>query len=187
MAAEKGNKYHQKWTPETIGQEVQDLIDLMKGKQEIKSERFLFLGTLLTAANEAKDENKDKTLLYTDIWAYWKRITKHEKKEGEPQSKFDMRMQVFRLIKRVETQLESNLLESGIRMKTSTALTIFTLKNRHSWTDEQKVDVTSEGESVNGFAPKVVIKVIQPDNGDVLVDEDSLTFDEDKEKNDEGK
>ena len=64
----------------------------------------------------------------------------------------------FDTIKRVESILESRLVNSGLSGDSNATMTIFTLKNNYKWTDRQEIDHTTKGEVIKEFTVTVVNK-----------------------------
>ena len=118
MGAKKGNKTAEKWD------KIKTLKALNQILYDVEKDKIVYLGIALA-----------KIDLYADVWAYWL-------------DKFENDTDVFRAIKRVESKIESNLLQQALGNKINSSVAIFVLKNKYKWSDRQEIDHTSKGESI---------------------------------------
>jgi len=118
MAAQKGNKTAEKWT------KVTTLKLLSRILLDVKKDKIFYLGIALAQID-----------LYPQIWEHW-------------QTKFKDDTDVIVAIKRVESQIEANLLQQSATNKINATIAIFVLKNKYKWSDKQEIDHTSKGESI---------------------------------------
>lgn len=121
MAAEKGNTYAEKWTKETVMPLLERIEDLARSSDEGAP---LYLGGALAEVH-----------LYRDVWAYWK-------------EKFESDEQVFRSIKKIEQLFEQKIYEGALKGDLVASVSIFGLKNNHSWKDQSQIDHTSGGKEI---------------------------------------
>jgi len=118
MAAKKGNTNAEKWTKDEV------LKCLSVIYQKVKKDKTFYLGVALAQLD-----------LYPELWSVWSK-------------KFDEDKIVFQAIKKIEAQIEANLLQLAGSNKMNTAIAIFVLKNKYKWSDKQEIDHTSKGESI---------------------------------------
>lgn len=118
MAAKKGNKTAEKWTKEITLKSLREL------EANVKADKIFYLGIALAQLD-----------LYPQIWADW-------------QVKFKDDNDVSVALKRVEAQVEANLLLQAGTNKINATIAIFVLKNKYKWSDKQEIDHTSKGESI---------------------------------------
>jgi|GEM_PF-1124126 len=118
MAARRGNKTAEKWDKNTT------LKTLGKLLLVIKADKIFYLGIALAQID-----------LYPQIWADWN-------------EKFKDDTDVSVAIKRIEAQVEGNLLQQSATNKINATIAIFVLKNKYKWSDKQEIDHTSKGESI---------------------------------------
>ncbi|WP_316817298.1 terminase small subunit [Pedobacter nyackensis] len=116
MAAKKGNKYAEKWTKQVVLDHLQQIFE------DVEENKLVYLAVALTNLG-----------LYSDIWADWK-------------TKFDSVDEVSRLIKRIESKIEANLVTRLLNNQCNAAGAIFILKNKHRMSDKQEIDHTSAGQ-----------------------------------------
>ena len=116
----EGNKDAEKWTEEAT-------ISILKDMAEFTIENEAYsLSTLL-----------QKHRLYNDWWVYIS-------------EKFKNNDTVFRIIKGIETSIESNIINNTMDgTAKSGAMAIFLLKNRYGYKDKTETDITTGGESFN--------------------------------------
>ena len=141
------NEFALNWTIEEIEKKVNEVVAYLHS-EEGKKEIFL---TRITSHCD----------MYPDQWLYFKKIVKKPiggNKDKESKHSREKRAHVFRMIKKVDGELQGRLVDKGLRMKTSAPLTIFILKNQ-GWSDQQHLDVTSDGEKIENDG-KVEISVI---------------------------
>jgi len=112
------NKYAEKWTLDTS---IKFLDESLKTLQD--SPDMNFIGTLAV-----------KMGIYREIYPYLL-------------NKFGHNHHVFNTLKQINSIIESRLVEKGIKGDTNPTMTIFTLKNNHSWTD--KVETVNTNTNTN--------------------------------------
>lgn len=59
-------------------------------------------------------------------------------------------------IKKIEELLETRLVTGGLTSALNPTLTIFTLKNKHSWKDRTEQDITSDGNAIQPLLVKFI-------------------------------
>jgi len=118
MAAKKGNKTAEKWTRQNTLKILDEILE------NVKHDKIFYLGVALAQID-----------LYSELWSFWI-------------NKFKGDDDVFQAIKRVEAQIESNLLLQAGTNKINATIAIFVLKNKYKWSDKQEIDHTSKGESI---------------------------------------
>lgn len=88
----------------------------------------------------------------------WEKITWHDLIKGkeyarqrisEWRKKFEDDEEFSDTIKKIENELENRLYKLGLKGKANPTLVIFGLKNNYGWKDEQKHDLTTDGEKIN--------------------------------------
>ena len=118
MAAKKGNKYAEKWDKTTVLKALNHIL------HDVKTNKLVYLGVALANLS-----------LYNSIWTDWVK-------------KFDNVPEVTQTIKRIEGQIEANLLDQALHNKVNSKVAIFVLQNKYKWSDRQEIDHTSKGESI---------------------------------------
>lgn len=121
MAAEKGNKYAEKWTEETVLEQLENMEKILLSNS---GKELIYIGELLSVH-----------YLYKEIWSYWKKT-------------FSSNLEVFQAIKRIEQEFENRLYVKALKNEVVASVAIFGLKNNHKWSDRTEVDVTSGGEAI---------------------------------------
>lgn len=116
--AQKGNKNAEKYSKEVV---LKHLSTILKS---VKTEKIFYIGVALVELD-----------LYPEIWSIWSK-------------KFEDDILVIQAIKRVEAQIEANILRLAGTNQMNTAIAIFVLKNKYKWSDKQEIDHTSRGESI---------------------------------------
>lgn len=116
--AQKGNKNAEKWN------RIEVLKNLSVIQTKVKKNKVFYLGVILAEIG-----------LYHQIWSEWT-------------AKFVDDNVVSDIIKKIEAQIEANLLQLAGSNKMNTAIAIFVLKNKYRWSDKQEIDHTSKGESI---------------------------------------
>ena len=115
----EGNKAAELWTEEKTIEKLNEIYCY------VKENKTVFIGTALV--------NND---LYKEIWAYFN-------------EKFAENDAVFKLIKKIEQTVESNLADSALNGEKNPAMAIFILKNKHGYSDKQDIDINHKPEKPN--------------------------------------
>jgi hypothetical protein len=132
MAAKKGNKYAEKWTKQVVLDHLAQIL------QDIEDNKLVYLAVALTNLG-----------LYSEIWSIWS-------------NKFGDDKEVYQLIKRIESKIESNLVTRLLNNQCNAAGAIFILKNKHRMSDKQEIDHTTAGQP---FSISIT-KTYKSDEGD---------------------
>lgn len=117
MSYNKGNKFAEKWTVET----VQPILDKMLVAIRKKGNKYITIIGLFCDFG-----------LYRDLWAYWR-------------NKFSDNEDVFRAIKGIEAHFESILAEKALSGDHNTTMSIFLLKNNHGYRDQTEINHRNNG------------------------------------------
>ena len=115
MAAEIGNKYAEKWTEEKVLEKLEHI------HERVINEKIPFVGIIFRDMG-----------LYRELWYHWKK-------------RFQDNSKVINLIKKIEENLEANIVESGLYGKTNNTMSIFVLKAHYGWKDKQYIDAEVSG------------------------------------------
>lgn len=112
----------QKYTREFVLLELKDM-----HKQVLNDLGVFFIGQLF----ENRDYSRQRFSEWSNVY----------KKDSE----------ISDIIKRIEELLETRLVTGGLTSALNPTLTIFTLKNKHSWKDKNETDLTSNGETLGAI------------------------------------
>ncbi len=151
---EEGNTAALKWTLDEIKKTLMLIDDYLYATAEGK--KCNYIGEAL-----AQVSRDNKIRLYPELWAYWTNTLDKPidcKPEDESNATRKERVSVFKLLKNIEGTIQSRLIVKAVNMKASTGMAIFILKNQ-GWSDQQHLDVTTDGDKVNKFDGTVSISV----------------------------
>ena len=111
----KGNKFAQKWTEETVLNKLNEVLTYCK--------------------NNPKNYHLGYALIECDVYPEWWAYIANTFEDND---------NVFKAIKKVEVLLEQRIINSTLTGDIkSAAMAIFYLKNKHGYKDKQEVDQTN--------------------------------------------
>lgn len=157
----EGNNFNLKWTLEKIEELIQEAFDWINSNDK-EAQKVIYVG-----------EIRAKFGMYRDQWDYFKKVLQSPigvAEEDESQETKERRSKVFGKLKRIEEICRSRMISKAINMKASAAMSIFVLKNA-GWTDQQNVDLTSQGEKMDSLNGKISVSVVNT-NADIEIDEE---------------
>ena len=130
MAAEKGNKYAEKWNKENALQLLKDALNTL-----IKDKDIMYIGELA-----------EKQSTYHHVYTY---IV----------DKFGKENKVFSTIKKkIDNIIETRLFKEALKNNVNPTVAIFGLKNNYNWRDKRDIDVTTKGDKITGDPFKEIRK-----------------------------
>lgn len=112
----------------------------MKTKPEIYTREFV----LAELQDMYKEVSNDLGIVY--IGQLFENRRYSRQRYSEWAKKFQKDDEISDTIKRLEDLIETRLVTGGLTSALNPAITIFTLKNKHSWRDKTEQDVTHSGD-----------------------------------------
>ena len=134
MSAPIENKFAEKWTLDKTIELLNNMLNIL-----IQDETILFSGTLAVKAG-----------IYRQLIEY---LT----------DKFFDNEQVFDTIKKINTIIESRIVQSAMGNQINVTMSIFTLKNNYNWKDKQETELTGK----DGTPLAFTFNIIETNKNDV--------------------